>query len=144
MRVSSGRSPERLGELRVVEQAGAWPIEFGGRRLRMADARQRPLDHQTIEAGEHADDLVRVTFDQAGRRPTIRAYASRTYLFGSRLRLGREMPFRGSPISGQPPPNQSAAVKQAHAGTLPARAQKASRTATSCSSRSVGRGRSGK
>jgi hypothetical protein len=49
------RQRELLG---VIEQPDASAIEFGGHRLGIGDAGQRPLKHQPVETGQHADDSV--------------------------------------------------------------------------------------
>ena len=62
------RQRELLG---VIEQASVPAIEFGGHRLGISHARQRPLEHQTVEARQDADDLFAITLDQVRHRPTI-------------------------------------------------------------------------
>jgi hypothetical protein len=70
--VSADGIPERLHELRVVEEANASAVEHRGHRLRVADARDRSLDDNAVEAREHASDVVPMAFDQVRHRPTIR------------------------------------------------------------------------
>src|SRR5687768_3420502 len=62
---------------------------LGGHRLGVRDAGQRPLN-QPVEAGQHADDLLRVTFDQVRHRPTIPSAVQTCSLSWFRLRRGRE------------------------------------------------------
>jgi len=65
--VSTNRLPERIGEQRsVVEHPNVASVEERLNRLRVADARDRSLDHDAVEAGEDADDLAGATIDQAG------------------------------------------------------------------------------
>lgn len=61
--VSADGVPQRLHEVRVVEEANASAVEHRGHRLRVADARDRSLDDQTIETREHASDVVPIAFD---------------------------------------------------------------------------------
>ena len=63
---------ERQRELPgVIEQADVPAIELGSHRLGISHARQRPLEHQPVEAREDADDLFTMTHDQVRHRPTI-------------------------------------------------------------------------
>jgi hypothetical protein len=48
----------------------------------VADARDRSLDHDPVEAGENADDLVRVTVYQADLPVTIRRPRLRSDFLG--------------------------------------------------------------
>ena len=64
LRVSTDRVAKRMDELRVVEPADAAAVEHRGHRFRVADARDRSLDDNAVEARQYATDVVPMAFDR--------------------------------------------------------------------------------
>jgi hypothetical protein len=54
--------PERLCELRVVEDPDLSLVQIRGHSLRVADLRQRAEDQHPIPATQYSRDLMRVPF----------------------------------------------------------------------------------
>jgi hypothetical protein len=97
--VGANRLLEWLRELGgVVEEPDASAVERRRHRLRPADTRQRPTDHHAVQAGDNAQDLVTMTFDQAAHQPTISPTAPSALTSWFRLCRGREVALRITPL----------------------------------------------
>lgn len=62
--VGANLFPERLGELRVVENANAFFAQVFFHSLRVADSRNAAGHHNTVEVRDASGNLVRVFFDK--------------------------------------------------------------------------------
>lgn len=80
--VRTNRLTERIREERTVSRSRCRARRAVSNPRLLADARDRSLDYDPVEAREYADDLVRVTVDQARQRGGYRRPRLPTYFLG--------------------------------------------------------------